>query len=98
MVFFAAAFQLRTFVVRSLTSAFTVEFFVGPFCRALFLGASSALSFAGVFLVRSLTGDVLVHFFFDFLLAFLCGASFRAVSAEGFPFAFLQRLVCWAFS
>ena len=41
-VFFAAAFQPRTFVrnsvVRSLTSAFTVEVFAGPFYRALFCG------------------------------------------------------------
>ena len=51
------------------------------------------LSFPGAISLRSLTGDVLVRSFFDFLLALLCGAFFRAVSAEGFPFAFLEPLV-----
>ena len=75
-------------------------FFCINFRKAYTVGsfpvAFSVLSFPGVVSLRSLTGDVLVVSVLYFSLAFLCGAFFRAVLAEGFPCAFLEPLVSCA--
>ena len=53
-------------------------------------------SFPVAFFVLSFPGVVSSRSLFDFLLAFLCGAFFRAVSGEGFPCVLLQPLVSCA--